>query len=58
MPDTDADLRDRLREVDALGITVSDWEADFLESVLAHDRPLTAKQRAVAEQILTRYLPL
>lgn len=55
---SDDEIRSALREIDSNEeITVTSFEADFLESVLFKfpHRPLSEKQRAVAQQILERY---
>lgn len=54
---TDADYRTILQEIDDMGAEVSEWEADFIESILSHDRPLTPKQKDVIDRIRGKYLP-
>lgn len=56
---TDEELVDGLRRIDEdEDIEVTDWEADFLDSVKKMPKPrvLSPKQRAVAEKMIDRYL--
>jgi hypothetical protein len=39
------------------GRDVTDWEANFLESLLRQDRPLSPKQHAVLVRMAEQYLP-
>lgn len=49
---TDDELRDALREIDEGDADVSEWEAEFIESVVyRYDGPLSERQKAVAERI-------
>ncbi len=59
MSDTydDATLRTLLQEIDASAQDVTAWEAEFINTVLSHTRPLSEKQRAVCDRIREKYLP-
>ena len=49
--------RQVLEELDRLSEEVTAWEAEFLDSLLAHpERRLSPKQRAVIEKMQARYL--
>ena len=53
----DAWAYDILEELDAIHDPVTDWEADFIESILRHKpRKLTAKQIGVIEKMKEKYL--
>lgn len=50
------DIVDALREIDENeDISVSSWEANFLDSVFKWDGELTDKQRAKSIEIITKY---
>jgi hypothetical protein len=52
----DAAVTEALRRLDAMEAEVSDWEANFLTSLLA--RPTcTPKQRHILVQMVEKYLP-
>ena len=44
-----------LRHLDAAPVEVTDWEAQFIESFLTAERPLTAKQREAVDEMRSRY---
>lgn len=55
---TDQELRQALKELDQdPDVDVSEWEVDFLESILSQrtERSLSEKQRAVAERMIDQY---
>jgi len=53
---SDSEIRDRLVDLDNSDCSVSSFEAGFIESVVfKYKGPLSAKQRAVALQILEKY---
>ena len=53
----DEKLREKLKKIDVLDVDVSSFEASFLESVLfKYQGPLSEKQRAVARDMIERYL--
>jgi len=55
---SDARLRERLTKLDQDDdVTVSSWEADFIESVCFKKKnsQLSEKQRDLAEKILAKY---
>lgn len=51
-------IREKLREIDkSEDIDVTAFESEFLDSVLyKYTGPLSKKQRAVADQMIERYL--
>ena len=55
MPDNDEEYLDALETMDNMGVEVTDWEAQFMESVLAQLRPLSVKQRAVIQEMREKY---
>ena len=54
--DEDEELRCLLDDIDASEKEVTAWEANFIESILSQDRPLTPKQKAVIEKMAEEYL--
>ena len=53
---TDAELVEELSELDADdGVTLTEWEVQFFESVSRWDGALTEKQRAKAITVLKKY---
>ena len=53
---TDDELRAELKVVDDSDATVSNWEAQFIESVLfKKSLPMSAKQRDSAIKIIRKY---
>lgn len=52
--DSDDDLA-ALRTVYASDYRFSEWEIEFMESVLGQSFPLTDKQRAVVDRIVSKY---
>jgi hypothetical protein len=44
-----------LRRLDGADLEVTDWEAEFIGDLLAHERPLTAAQRAKVEELRKDY---
>ena len=57
-PDDSEELRRFLKMLDdSEAVSVSDWEAQFIESFLTNPRPLTPKQREVADALREKYLP-
>lgn len=57
-PETDSQECLRLlRQLDAdEDVTVTEWEADFLDSVFKQTYPLTAKQIVIADRMIDQYL--
>jgi hypothetical protein len=53
LDDSDA-LRDFLKQLDDSDVEVSDWEARFIESNLAHGH-FSAQQRENIMQLMTKY---
>ncbi len=59
VPGDDQDIRASLKEIDEGDFDVTPWEAGFLQSVLYSQnpsRPLTQRQREVAESMIEDYL--
>ena len=61
VPVTDDQLRDKLNEIDENEeITVTRWEADFIDSLLYKNREkfwkLTDKQRKICFRMIKKYL--
>jgi hypothetical protein len=53
---TDEELRARLREIDEGEAAVTEWEANFLESVVyKYHGPLSDRQRDAALELIDRY---
>jgi hypothetical protein len=53
---TDAELREKLREIDESDHDVTKWEAEFLQSVVyAYGGSLSEKQRSAAIKIIGKY---
>lgn len=48
--------RQFLQAIDEGDYDVSDWEAEFLENLLAQQRPLSDKQVAVVRRMAHKYL--
>jgi len=53
----DEELREELKSIDVSEfVTVSSWEADFIESVVyEYEGPLSDEQRDKAEEIIEKY---
>lgn len=49
-------VQEVLAALDALPQEVTDWEANFLQSLLTQTYPCTAKQRAVLMRMADEYL--
>lgn len=46
-----------LETIDRSGCVVSDWEAEFIDSIFAEDSPhLTPKRRKIIEEMEEKYL--
>lgn len=54
---TSDDYRAILRDIDAGPFDVTDWEANFIDSVLSHDKPITPKQAKVIDAMRDKYVP-
>lgn len=53
---SDEDIRESLQEIDEADFEVSEWEAEFLESILFNwARALTEKQRECALRMIEKY---
>ena len=57
IPAEDQDRLDFLLHLDAAPFDITDWEASFLEDLVTNPRPLTPRQRAVIDDLRTRYQP-
>lgn len=53
-PDDSAALRDFLKQLDNADVTVTDWEAQFIESNLSRDF-FSAKQREIVMKLMDKY---
>jgi hypothetical protein len=54
---TNEDYRQLLRDIDETADNLSDWEADFLESLFAWKGNFTPKQRQVVYKIAKQVCP-
>ena len=53
-PDDSEELRKFLKMLDGADVTVSDWEAQFIESNLTRDH-FSPKQREIVMKFMERY---
>ena len=45
------DYREMLQVIDDEGVGVTDWEAEFLDSLMKQDFPFTEKQKSTLKKI-------
>lgn len=50
-----AEAQEIAERIDGMEQEVTDWEADFLESILKSDRDPSPKQAKVLEDMLSKY---
>lgn len=50
-----AEAKELAERLDGMDCEVTDWEADFIESVLKSDRDPSPKQAKVLENMLSKY---
>lgn len=52
---TQIDLRDFLHSLDNSKISITDWEAEFLDSMFGWDRDFSPKQCMAIERMIEKY---